>query len=153
MSGVPVVRDVETHKERAETHRLTGENLQALGDEWFAVCYFYSAYHLVKAAMNVDPIFDSATALSKIHPSLTMESRYAEHHSGGFGQNGRSLGVNEIVFKLYPKIRVAYNRLHVASCHVRYSRGLVTISTQSVIDDYKVVAKAFAAGEIAAANP
>lgn len=150
MSGVPVVRDIETHKERAGTHRLTGDDLHALGNEWFAVCYFYSAYHLVKAAMNADPIFDSVTALAKIHASLTMESRYAEHHSGGFGQNGRSLGVNEIVFKLYPKIRVAYNRLHVASCHVRYSRGLGIISVQSVVDDYKIVAKAFAAGEIVA---
>lgn len=152
MSSVPVVRDVKVHLQRADGHETTGNALRAVSDEWFSVAYFYSAYHLVKAAMNVDPIFGSATSLAKIDPHLTIEGRFAEHHSGGFGKNGRTLGVNDVVFKLYPGIRVAYTRLHMASCHVRYGHGLTTLSPQAAFDDFQVVRKAYHEGAIVAAS-
>jgi hypothetical protein len=150
MSSVPTVRDVATHEARADTHEATGDHLYALGDEWSAVCYFYAGYHLVKAAMNSDPIFASISKLSAVHPLLTLDARFAEHHSGGHGANGRSLGVNEVVMKLYKGIRLPYTRLHMASVHVRYGRGLETLSPQTSHDDFKAVRKAYDAGLIVA---
>jgi len=150
MSSVPVARDVQTHLTRSVAHMETGDRLRQLGDEWFAVCYFYSAYHMVKAAMRVDPIFDDIARCAAVHPALSVDSRYAEHHSGGLGQNGRSLGVNEIVFKLYEKIRVPYTRLHSASVAVRYAGGLGDISPVTVKDDFDAVRTAYLAGDIVA---
>jgi hypothetical protein len=150
MSSVPVVRDVATHKERAAAHKQSGVTLLGVDDEWFSVCYFYAAYHLVKAALNEDPIFGSLTSLQKISPKLTPDVRFAEHHSGGQGQNGRSLGINEAVFHMYKNIRVSYSRLHIASCHVRYGRGLDTVSVESIESDFSDVWSAYHAGEIVA---
>ncbi|WP_136024257.1 hypothetical protein [Microbacterium sp. K27] len=150
MSTVPVVRDLKSHIERAAAHKATGERLLELDDEWFAVAFFYSAYHAVKAAMHADPIFDDMKACAAIDGSLTIESRFAEHHSGGFGKGGRTLGVNEIVFKLYKTIRVPYTRLHGASIAVRYGAGLDVISPVTVKDDFEAVCAEYAAGRIVA---
>lgn len=150
MSSVPVVRDQRMHLKRAIEHAEAGDRLKAVDDEWFAVCYFYSAYHMVKAAMQTDPIFDDAARCQAVDLRLTRESRYAEHHSGGAGVNGRTLGVNEIVFKLYHRIRVPYTRLHSASVSVRYGAGLEAISPITVADDFNAVRKAYLADEIVA---
>lgn len=150
MSSVPVARDVQTHLARSVAHMETGDKLRELGDEWFAVCYFYAAYHMVKAAMHVDPIFDDIARCSAVDARLSVDSRFAEHHAGGFGQSGRSLGVNEIVMKLYKTIRVSYHRLHAASVAVRYGDGLGDISPVTVKDDFDAVRKAYLAGEIIA---
>lgn len=150
MSTAPVARDVKTHLERAVAHMETGDKLKETGDDWFAVCYFYSAYHMVKAAMHVDPIFDSAARCAAVDPRITIESRLAEHHSGGFGQNGRTLGVNELVFKLYKGIRVPYMRLHAASIDVRYGSGLDTVSPVTVENDFRAISRAYSDGLIVA---
>lgn len=150
MSSVPVARDAKTHLARSVVHMESGHRLRELGDEWFAVCYFYSAYHMVKAAMYADPIFDDPMRCAAVHPALTMDSRYAEHHSGGKGTNGRALGVNEVVFKLYHGIRVPYTRLHGASIAVRYGGGLEAISPITVKNDFDAVRKAYLGGEIVA---
>lgn len=150
MSNVRTVRDVPTHIARAEEHEQAGDRLYALGDDWSAVCYFYAAYHLVKAALNADPIFSSLSDLQAIHRLLTLDARFAEHHSGGLGANGRSLGVNEIVFQLYKNVRTPYTRLHMASCHVRYGRGLESLSAQTSLDDFKAVKKDYVGGLIVA---
>lgn len=150
MSSVPVVRDHRTHVARAVSHMETGERLLALEDEWFAVAFFYSAYHMVKAAMHEDPIFDDIAKCAAVDSALTVQSRFAEHHSGGFGRNGRSLGVNEIVMKIYKNIRVPYTRLHQASIAVRYGGGLDPISPVTVEDDYRKVREAYLAGQVVA---
>ncbi|MEV7692484.1 hypothetical protein AB0N73_04035 [Microbacterium sp. NPDC089189] len=147
---MPVARDVQTHLERSVVHMETGDRLKAADDEWFAVCYFYSAYHLVKAAMHADPIFDDISRCSGVHPLLSVDSRYVEHHSGGKGENGRSLGMNEIVMKLYRSIRVPYHRLHTASIAVRYQGGLAPISPITVADDFTVVREEYLANNIVA---
>jgi hypothetical protein len=150
MSTAPVIRDLRTHLERAVAHKETGDRLAAADDEWFAVCYFYSAYHAVKAAMHADPIFDDIARCAAVDAALSVDSRFAEHHSGGSGKNGRSLGVNDIVFKLYKGIRLPYTRLHMASIAVRYGSGLDTISPVTVKDDFAAVCDAFSAGTIVA---
>jgi len=150
MSSVPVARDVQTHLERSVAHMESGDRLRELGDEWFAVCYFYSAYHMVKAAMHADPIFDDIARCAAIDPYLSVDSRFAEHHSGGFGRNGRTLGINEIVMKLYRQIRVPYHRLHMASVSVRYGLGLGEVSPITVKSDFDAVRRAYLAGEIVA---
>lgn len=150
MSAIPVVRDLRTHLERAVAHKESGDRLRDADDEWFAVCYFYSAYHTVKAAMLADPIFDDMKACAAVHANLTIESRFAEHHSGGFGSGGRSLGVNEIVFKLYKTIRVPYARLHDASIAVRYGGGLDAISPITVKNDFDALCSEYVAGRMVA---
>lgn len=150
MSSVPVVRDLKTHLERAVAHKETGDKLRDLGDDWFAVCYFYSAYHMVKAAMHADPIFDDMVACAAVDSALTIESRFAEHHSGGLGAGGRTLGINEIVFKLYKGIRVPYTRLHGASIAVRYGAGLDVISPVTVKGDFDSICKEYTEGRIIA---
>ena len=150
MSAVPVARDVQTHLARSVAHMEAGDRLRDLDDEWFAVAYFYSAYHMVKAAMRDDPIFDDIARCAAVHPALSVDSRYAEHHSGGTGLNGRALGVNEIVFKLYSSIRVPYHRLHMASVAVRYGDGLTEISPVTVKQDFDAVRKSYLAGEVVA---
>lgn len=150
MSAVPVARDVQTHLARSVVHMETGDRLRDAGDEWFAVCYFYSAYHMVKAAMHADPIFDDIARCSAVHPALSVDSRYAEHHAGGSSATGRALGINEIVFKLYKNIRLPYTRLHAASCAVRYGNGLAPISPITVSDDFAAVSRAYVANEIVA---
>lgn len=150
MSTAPVVRDARTHLERAIAHMETGDKLKELDDDWFAVCYFYSAYHMVKAAMHADPIFDDMKRCAAVDARITIESRLAEHHSGGHGKNGRTLGVNELVFKLYKGIRVPYTRLHAASIDVRYGSGLVTVSPVTVANDFGIIARAYHDGAIVA---
>lgn len=76
---------VAQHVERAQRHRKVGDALAAAGDEWAAVCYFYSAFHLVRHALRTDPIFDDPTALSRIRPDLRPELRDVERHHGRFG--------------------------------------------------------------------
>ncbi len=150
MSALPVARDLRTHLERAVAHAESGDKLQAAGDEWFAVCYFYSAYHMVKAAMHEDPIFDDVARCAAVSPLISLDSRYVEHHSGGKGENGRSLGVNELVMKLYHGIRVPYHRLHMASIAVRYGGGLGDISPITVADDFRAVSREYSGGKIVA---
>lgn len=152
MSTAPVARSARTHTERAVVHMETGDKLRAIGDEWFAVCYFYSAYHMVKAAMYADPIFDDMERCAAVHPRLTIASRLAEHHSGGFGTSGRTLGVSEVVFKLYKNIRVPYSRLHDASNQVRYGDGLGPISPVTVFDDFNDISRKYGNGEVVAPN-
>lgn len=153
MSSVPTARDLPSLLARSSSHQDAGDRLKALDDEWFAVCYFYSAYHMVKAAMLEDPIFDDIARCAAVHRNLSVDSRFTTHHSGGLAANGRSLGMNEIVMKLYKPIRVPYTRLHAASVAVRYGKdGLGEISPISVNDDYVAVCRAYGAGLIVAPN-
>ncbi|MEO8527692.1 MAG: hypothetical protein ABI435_01295 [Pseudolysinimonas sp.] len=128
--------------------RTTGDELLGNDNEWFAVCYFYSAYHLIKAALIRDPIFDSPTGLSRIDVNLTMAHRWATHHQGRIQNGSRDPGINDIVVKLYNGISIEYRRLHLASIGVRYSDGLGVISPQTAAQDYSVIAAAHARGGI-----
>lgn len=109
---------------RAQRHRKVGDALAGAGDEWALVCYFYSAYHLVKAALISDPVFDDAARLAKAPIPLTPDDRYVTSHRGrrrpGWPQEW---GVNDLVTMIYRFIRDDYELLHQASIEVRYGRG------------------------------
>jgi hypothetical protein len=149
MSSAPANPTAQACLKRAIAAQVTGKMLREAGDEWFAVCYFYAAYHTVKAAFIEDPVFDDVARLAAKSPHLIMEDRFAESHHGRVNFGTRRLGVNDIVAKLYPDIAVEYVRLHMASMAVRYQQGLGAISVQSVMDDYETVISAYQAGALA----
>jgi hypothetical protein len=150
MSSSPSIRTAVKCVERADAFQMSAGKLHAAGDEWFAVCYFYAAYHLVRAAFIADPVFDSIKALAEIDGRLVMEDRFIERHQGRVDGRTRTLGVNDVVRMLYPAITVEYRRLHAASIAVRYSEGLRTIAPATVLADYAVVRGAYDAGKLRA---
>ena len=143
MIARPSLRSVRSSVDRADAARAAAETLRSADDEWFAACLASSAYHLVKAAMLGDPIFDSPDELRLRDPRLTPESRFITTHQGLRGADGRSLGLTDVVRILYPAIAVEYERLHMASRDIHYGDGLGVISAESVIDDYSVIRDAW----------
>jgi hypothetical protein len=152
MTPVPPLRDAPVCVQRAHDFQRTGHKLVELEDEWYAVCFFYSTYHLLKAAFIEDPIFDQVIQLSRIDSHLALDDRYVTRHQGRIERSKRrSLGVNDIVALLYPTIAVCYRRLHRASVQVRYSSGLQDISTDAVTRYHQEIADAYSAGQLKAA--
>ena len=153
MSASPSLRTAAKCEARAESFQETAVRLESLEDEWAAVCYFYAAYHLVKAAFIRDPVFDSLKALASIDGRLTMEDRFIERHQGRMSGRTRTLGVNDLVTMLYPKVSVAYRRMHMASINVRYGEGLRTIKLDSVLSDFATVRRAHESGALVSPSP
>ena len=140
----------DAHASRAARHRKIGDALAAAGDEWAAVCYFYSAYHLVRRALLVDPVFDTLERAQAKHPDLLPEDRSIGRHSGRKRTSaGREWGVNELVLRLYPQIASAYDRLHQASIDVRYQNGLRT-TLAPIVQSLEHVEREAAAGTLSA---
>lgn len=117
---------IDTHVRRASVHCDAGDRLAASGEhEWAVVSYFYSAYHLIRASLINDPIFDDPTALSRVRTDLTPADRFTSaHHANKRSPNGRAWGVNELVQVLYRSQTHNYERLHQGSIDVRYGSGL-----------------------------
>jgi hypothetical protein len=112
------------HLSRAAEHRRVGEALRTAAQEpWAAVCYFYSAYHLVRYALRRDPIFDNPTALTRINVELYPDLRDISRHHGRKRTTPREWGINELVLVLYRPIAAPYNKLHQASIDIRYEDG------------------------------
>lgn len=135
-------------EEKSSDVLVTGHKLRELDDSWFAVCYFYAAYHLMRAAFIDDPVFSSLPAMARVNGKLTFEDRWVTRHKGRVVQGSRTLGINDIVRMLYPDVAAVYLRLHTASLGVRYYSGLSPITAESVISDFKVISKAYASGEL-----
>lgn len=142
----PSLRTTAQCLDRADRARATAESLLRADDEWFAVTYFYSAYHLVKAAFIEDPVFDAPDDLTGRDQRLGPEDRFVTRHQGSIDDSGRTLGVNDVVQSLYPGIAIEYYRLHMASRYVRYGSGLGVITAASVVDDYGVIRDAWDSG-------
>lgn len=119
------LRETE-HTSRALDHENVGRVLADSGHEWAAVALFYGAYHLVKAALLTDPIFDDVGAMHRCDPDLIERDRFTDRHKGRRRPGGgpREWGINELVQKLYPQIARDYEQLHQASISVRYGKGL-----------------------------
>lgn len=118
--------DSEAHKRRATEHERVGAALADVDHEWSAVCYFYAAYHTVKAALLDDPLFDDPITCQAKHPDLLPDDRYVSRHKGRRHTSaGREWGVNELVLKLYRSAAGDYDKLHQASNDVRYHDGLM----------------------------
>lgn len=141
----------QQHLERAEHHRQVGEALSsAASHPWAAVPYFYSAYHLMKHSLLVDPVFGDLERLRTIHPELTADDRFATVHQARKSPAGpRAFGVNDLVLKLYRGSAGAYDKLHKASCAVRYDNGL-DIPLERVLEAYERVRLAHANAELVA---
>ena len=123
VSSTPLAE--QAHLDRAARHIVIGSALADAGDEWAAVPMFYSAYHFVKAALLVDPIWWDIQRLQGTRPDLIPDDRFTKRHHG-HRQTGRprEWGINELVLVLYPSIARDYEQLHVASIDVRYHEGL-----------------------------
>lgn len=111
------------HVERAARHQLVGAALhEEIEEDWAGVCYFYSAYHLVKAALTTDPVFDDLSSLKKIDPNLMETDRWADKHH--VPRTAPGFGINNLVKLIYPAIQGSYHELHGASVGVRYGLGV-----------------------------
>jgi len=143
---------VVEHCQRATHHAHVGRALAATGEEqWAAVCFFYAAYHLVKAALTSDSVFADPTRLSRLNPELTPADQAVSRHKGRRqSANGREWGVNELVALLYPGFARAYERLHQASIDVRYYGGL-RATAADLECSLKQIEDGYAAGLLAAA--
>jgi hypothetical protein len=114
---------------RAQAHAEVGDALYtSAANEWAAVCWFYSAYHLVVAAIAADPVFDDVSRLQRISLYLAPSDRYTERHQGRRRSGAHpEWGINDLVVALYDQdVAAAYDKLHNASVEVRYQSGLRT---------------------------
>ena len=118
--GDPSIAELESWSEK---HWETTQKLITLGDDWSVVTGFYSCYHLLRAAMLKDPLFDDLPRLSVVHHSLRTEDRRETKHSKG-GLNKPELGMKEICTLVYPHASGKYYLAHDASNGVRYDGGL-----------------------------
>lgn len=114
----------ETHASRAARHAKVGRALRDVGDEWATVCFFYSAYHLVRCAILRDPIFDDPARLTALNRDLLPDDRYVSRHKGRKNRFEKEWGLNELVLVLYRHVAGPYDLLHQASITVRYGSGL-----------------------------
>lgn len=151
----PPLRERE-HQRRAERHLEVGAALLGASDEWTAVPLFYSAYHFVKAAMLVDPIWQSPGDLHRLHSDLIADDRFTDRHKGRRRPGGaaKEWGINDLVMLLYrPQVR-DYEILHQASVTVRYGAGLPADADLTALSAAcERISAAYAAGSIAAAPP
>ena len=115
--------------------------------------YFYSAYHLVKAALLVDPIFADLSRLAAVRAVPAMEDRYADRHHGYMkndqGQRVRVWGVNDLVAELYKPVYPLYSQLHEASVDVRYYKGL-RVPLGKIADAAKSIGDSYRNGDLVA---
>lgn len=139
---------LQEHLVRSARHRKVGEALDP--DEWGAVCFFYSAFHLVRHALRIDPVFDDPTALSRINPQLTPGDRHCSRHHGfrNTPRGERIWGINELVTLLYRPIAFDYERLHQASIAVRYDLGLTGLSVNDLLPSLDAVSGAHSRGQL-----
>lgn len=121
-SGMPEARPstVEEFFTLSVRHRHSA--LMSDGDDWQVVKAFYSAYHLVCAALRCDPIFDSVQELAKVSSLVQLGDRFSTRHQSRRSDSG-PLGLNTIVSEIYRDIRFEYVSLHGASVGVRYEYG------------------------------
>ena len=154
MSPTPDVETATACLARSKTMLASAQILETAGDEWYAVCYFYAAYHTVRAAILDDPLFRSLPQLAKVKDThrlgMTMDDRYMQRHQGRIANGTRSVGINDVVRALYPSVAVEYFQLHGASIDVRYKSGLSPADSIAVKSSFEHVDAQYLAGELAA---
>lgn len=138
----------EQHLARAAHHRTVADALRHVGeDQWATVAYFYSALHLMKEALIVDPIWNDAGRLAAVDEGLQPDHRFTSTHRGKRGSG--VIGTNDLVQLFYPTAIGPYDKLHQASCAVRYEAGL-NIPIDRVLDAYGRVRQAHERQELVA---
>lgn len=147
MSDIPGSNTVPLHKKRAGEHLLMAESLLQARSPWTHVAAFYSAYHAMKTALLLDPVFSSASQLAAASPQISMASRLANHHQGNESA-GRAPGVNELVRYLYRPFYARYILLHGASITIRYGDGHLLHSPETCFEIAEDIHEAVSAGRI-----
>ena len=56
------------------------EQLSAIRSQWYAVSYFYAAFHTVRASLMVDPVFSDLARLKQHNENWTPDDRWNGHH-------------------------------------------------------------------------
>lgn len=143
------------HLRRAKDHKAVGDILGEAQHEWAAVTWFYSAYHLMRASLLVDPIFDDVRVLSRVNVDMTPETRFTSRHKGRRPMSGqaREWGLNDLVLKLYRPAAGSYERLHQASITVRYGAGLPKDALPSLTEALDKIHAMHDAGQLVTAMP
>lgn len=139
---------------RADSHETLADVLAETQQEWAAVVYFYSAYHLVSATLLRDPVFDDPSRLASLNPQLTMADRRTTRHHGymQFGPGGsrtKIWGLNDLIGALYKHVWPFYLQLHEASIDVRYNNGL-RVPLEKVAQAHGLIKDEFTAGTLVA---
>jgi hypothetical protein len=145
------LQTAEACMKRAIEFRSDAEALVAIPNQWYAVCYFYAAYHCVRAALLEDPVFKDLTRLKSFDANLIPDDRFNGHHAGRLSGSGpRKPGVSDMVKLFYPDIAIQYERLHGASVAVRYGFGLSAYQPNVLAADFAHIAQASTAGKLVA---
>ena len=147
MSELVGTNTVPLHTKRAGEHLRMAEAMVNDSPEWCRVAAFYSAYHSMKAALLVDPVFTNPTKLAAANTNITMGSNLATHHQGNLGR-GRGLGINDLVRFLYRPHYGSYLLLHGASLSIRYGDGQLLHTPEECIGTAQSIYVAFQQGAI-----
>ena len=154
------VLSVQGHLEVADRHLKSVEQIAQVSETWAIIACFYSSYHYMRAALESDPIFEDATALSRISTQLQIGCKAVTHHNAHI-RSGRLPGVNDVAKMLYGKVGGKYVLLHGASVTCRYAQGaealLMPSGGTSRLELYLGIAKEIQClalnGELKAARP
>ncbi|WP_426624334.1 hypothetical protein ACPPVW_17495 [Leifsonia sp. McL0607] len=148
---VSSVRTPKACRERAVAFKKDAEELRAISSQWYAVSYFYAAFHTVRASLMEDPVFSDLSRLKSYNEAWIPDDRFNEHHQARRGSHGQNPpGVSDMVKMLYPQIAVEYVQLHSASVAVRYGFGLAAYDADALATAFDTIAKAAAAGRLVA---
>jgi hypothetical protein len=149
--SVSSVRTPHACLERALQFKADAEQLKALSNQWYAVSYFYAAYHTVRASIMEDPIFQDPSRLKALNSSWEGPDRWNDHHQTRRG-NGivGAPGITDLVKELYIDISIEYVQLHSASIAVRYGLGLAGYTSEALTAAFAKIATAATAGELVA---
>ena len=138
-------------RQRAAVMASDADQLCALPSQWYAVSYFYAAYHTVRAALIQDSVFSDLNRLKAHNIQWTPDDRRATHHQARKGRTqANAPGVNDLVKTLYPEIAIEYIQLHSASVAVRYGLGLGGYDAKALATAYTTIAEAAEAGTLTA---
>jgi hypothetical protein len=147
-----IIRDAPTCRERSNILAKDGDQLRALGSQWYAVSYFYAAYHAVRAALMEDSVFGELDRLKTHGKNWIPDDRWNSHHQARRGNgSAQAPGVSDMVSVLYPSVAVDYAQLHSASIAVRYGLGLSGYDADGLAMAFTTIADAARAGKLAAA--
>ncbi|GGH36443.1 hypothetical protein [Microbacterium album] len=133
--------------DRARVHAAAAANIEG---EWSAVAYFYAAYHLVRHALQSDPVFADLNRLKSYDSNLVPDDRSVTVHQARRGAGVKTFGVNDLVRILYPDITPEYLALHELSVAVRYGRGISASDLDDARRAYEAIRAAIESGLAAA---
>lgn len=150
MSGNPLATP-KACLERAVTFKSDAEQLLGIGNQWFAVAYFYAGYHIVRASLIQDPVFKDLARLHAVNPTWAPEDRFNTHHTARRAP-GHPVppGVRDMVNALYLDVQIEYARLHSASVAVRYDIGLDGYDPAVLANDFSMISAAAMEGRLVA---